>query len=89
MKPKFLQFALPVGMGLMLTTITIFGMLSATLTACSLDEETKHCQNAAYPLWCPSVEVCCTPGHAYYCDGKCYETGCPSTTIQRDFCVVE
>ncbi len=86
MKTKFIKFALPVGIGLMLMTITIFGLVSTTFTSCS---KTKHCTNTAYPLWCPSVGKCCTAGHAYWCDGNCYSSGCPSGTISRDNCVPE
>ncbi len=50
---------------------------------------TKHCTNAAYPLYCSSVRVCCTSGHPYYCDGSCYSSFCPSGTVGRDLCYAE
>lgn len=64
-------------------------MLLGLMMGCKKDKdeaETKHCTNEAYPLWCPNVKVCCTPGHPYYCDNLCYETSCPSSTISRDIC---
>lgn len=49
---------------------------------------TTHCADNDYPLWCPDVGVCCTPGHAYYCDGHCFESkqnGC----AQYDSCYAD
>ncbi len=90
MKTKFFKFVLPIGMGLMLSVITIIGLVSTTFTSCEISEtETKHCTNTAYPLWCPNAKVCCTRGYAYYCDGNCYQSGCPSGTITRDDCSPE
>lgn len=48
-----------------------------------------HCTNSAYPLWCPNAEVCCTSGHAHYCDGKCSAEECGSATVTRDNCSPE
>jgi hypothetical protein len=90
MKSKLCKFAFPIGMGVILTVITVIALMSTTFMGCKKDATTtKHCTNSAYPLWCPNAKVCCTPGHAYYCDGQCYTDGCPSTTITRDNCAPE
>ena len=70
-------------MGLILLTISIVVGCKDSLTE---PKVTTHCTNSAYPLWCPNVKVCCTRDHAYYCDGSCYPSGCPSGTITRDDC---
>jgi hypothetical protein len=85
MKKIFLKFAFPLTMGILLLIFTM---------AAGCDEEdiagpTKHCTDATYPLWCPDAKVCCPRGHAHYCDGSCYATGCPSGTVYMDDCTVE
>lgn len=87
MKPKFFKFALPIGMGLMLSVITVMGLVSTTFTSCE-KSETKHCK-AGYPLWCSQVKLCCPAGHAYYCDGNCAASPCPSGTVTVDSCTPE
>ncbi len=88
MKPKFFKFALPIGMGLMLSVITIMGLVSTTFTSCK-KLETKHCTNTAYPLWCSSAKACC-PGDKPYTDGhgSCYCTlaGCRATGYACEHC---
>ena len=71
-------------------------MVAAFLVGCGSGSDSdssggggKHCTNTAYPLWCSNAKVCCTPGYAHYCDGKCYNTECPSSTINRDNCYAE
>ena len=87
MKTKFSQLALPLGLGVILFAITTIGLLSVSCDG--LTEAKDNCTNEAYPLWCKSVKVCCTPGHAYYCDGQCYASGCPTGTVSRDICKPE
>ena len=49
----------------------------------------KRCTDSAYPLLCSDTGKCCARGAAYYCDGMCYSSGCPSGTIRRADCVAE
>jgi hypothetical protein len=91
MKTKFLKFALPIGMGLMLTAITIIGVVSVTFTSCTKEEEkeTKHCTDPGYPYWCPSAKACCPAGYGYDCDGRCQTSPCPVGTVTASGCYRE
>lgn len=84
MKTKLLKFALPIGMGMMLSVITVMGLLSATFTSCQ-KEETNPC-SGGYPLWCKQTNKCCPAGYAYHCDGLCYNSPCPAGTVTVDTC---
>jgi hypothetical protein len=91
MKKNALKFALPVGMGMLLTAITVF-VLSSTLfiSSCTKDNSTtKHCTSSGYPLYCAKVGVCCPAGYAYYCDGNCNSQPCPAGTVTVDSCSPE
>jgi hypothetical protein len=86
MKNKFLKFALPVGMGLTLTVISIIALGSSVLvSSCDLVE---HCK-AGYPLYCSEVGQCCPAGYPYYCDGSCKTAPCPSGSVTVDSCIPE
>jgi len=70
---------------LLLVSIVAVGLI-AIVASNGTDESTtttKHCPDSDYPLWCPTVGVCCTVGHPYYCDGLCYEQR-PSGCAQYD-----
>ena len=41
MKTKFMKFALPIGLGMILLVITFMGIMSVTLTGCEKDQPTK------------------------------------------------
>jgi len=87
MKAKFLKYVLPAGMGLALTVITIFGLISTTFVGCDKESSsTKHCTNTAYPLYCSNVGVCCPRGYAHYCDGNCSTGTCGGGTVNMDNC---
>jgi hypothetical protein len=85
MKTKISKFALPIGMGLMLTLITTLGIMLTTFNSCELGTNCK----AGYPLWCSQAKVCCPAGHAYYCDGACSASPCPVGTVTVDSCIPE
>jgi hypothetical protein len=88
MKTKFLKFALPIGMGLMLTVITIIGIASITFSSCSDDRD--HCPSKDNPLTCPNPGmvkyICCPSGFGYLCDGACSTCPCPSGTTHSSVC---
>lgn len=88
MKKRFTNFVLPFGIGLMLFTVTILGFVSTSSTGCT-KASSQHCRDNAYPLWCPAVERCCPSGMAWNCDGKCYQSGCPSGTVTASVCARE
>ncbi|MDD5571461.1 MAG: hypothetical protein PHD97_09960 [Bacteroidales bacterium] len=86
MKTQLLKLALPIGMGMVLTVITVMGLMTAT-SGCQKDSTTtQHCTNTAYPLYCPNVKVCCPRGYAHYCDGNCSTATCPGGTVNMDNC---
>jgi hypothetical protein len=90
MKATFFKYALPIGMGLTLSVITIFGLLSTSFVGCTKDDtSTKHCTSNAYPLYCPVSGNCCPAGYAWNCDGQCYQSGCPSGTVSSGVCASE
>ncbi len=69
MKSQSLKFALPIGMGLALLTITIFGIVSTTIVGCekTTGTSTSTSTRSAY----------CNPGNTYnYSSQKC----CPNST---------
>jgi hypothetical protein len=82
MKSKLFQLALPIFMGIILLTISIVVGCKDSVT----ESSKKHCTDTAYPLYCASQGVCCPRGHAYYCDGGCYESGCPGGTVTMGDC---
>lgn len=88
MKSQILKFALPVGMGLALLIITIFGIVTTTLVGCD-KLSTKHCTDPSYPLYCSSAGKCC-PEDKPYTDGhgSCYGTltGCTATGYACEHC---
>lgn len=75
--------------GFIFTVLTIAALLIGCGSGSDSGGDGKHCTNAAYPLYCSSVRVCCTSGHAYYCDGSCSSSPCPSNTVNRDLCYAE
>ena len=89
MKSKLLKCALPIGLGLTLLSITIFGLLSTTLAGCTKKQHIQWCTNSAYPNYCPNENYCCPSGFHYYCDGGCDEQPCPHGTPHQDYCAVE
>ena len=47
MKAKFLKFIIPIGMGLSLFTITIFGIVSTAFVGCEKDAATTVCKSGS------------------------------------------
>ena len=86
MKTKLLKFTLPIGMGLLLFTITVSGLILTTFNSC---EDVAHCTNKDYPLYCSIKGTCCPAGYAHLCDGQCYQSGCPSGTVSSSICSEE
>jgi hypothetical protein len=52
MKTKLIKFILPVGMGLVLFTITLLGLASATFTGCTKEDVCKAAQESAAAQCC-------------------------------------
>ncbi len=81
MKTKFSQFTLPIGMGLILLSITWIGLFS-----CS-SPDSNECTNPSYPYWCPIAKTCCS--YPYYDGhGNCYLliSSCTSRGLQCEYC---
>ena len=85
MKKQFFKLALPVGMGLALTTITLLFFASLTISSC----DTEHCTDKDHPLWCSSAEKCCGPNTPYNDGhGTCWGTleACRATGYACEHC---
>jgi len=84
MKKQLLKYALPFGMGLSLIIITVFGLLSVSLSSCG-----EKCPDKDFPLYCSSANKCC-PGDKPYTDGhgSCYGTleGCRASGYACEHC---
>ena len=87
MKTKIIKFAAPVGVGLVLSVISIMGFTLTTFTSCDdTTQEKSYCTNKDYPLYCSQTGTCCPNGYAHLCDGKCYKSGCPNGTVHSSVC---
>jgi len=58
MKKRLLKFVLPISLGLVLSMITLFGLISTTFVSCGLFDN------------CPSGELKGTDGNCYACVGS-------------------
>lgn len=96
MKRKILKFGLPIGMGMILATITVLGLVSTTFSGCDLlgcgegycEGNDGECYSCSDGSDCSSTAkagyTLTTEGHIYCYTGGgssgCTPTGCPTSS---------
>lgn len=94
MKKKLLKFLLPISLGLVLSVITLFGLISTTFVSCTItcpsgelkgsDGDCYSCSSGSHTTYNYESASCSTPIAGVYCcpgggSTGCHPTGCPST----------
>jgi hypothetical protein len=95
MKKQLLKYSLPISMGLVLTSMTVFGLLTTSLWSCAkesvcvtgqcmgADGDCYSCAAGSYCTLTPSGN-CSSGVNGVYCctggGGGCTPTGCPSSS---------